>query len=120
MKSAEECFIEIVEFVKDKKKECLKRKDNNERIITSSILFCDRKFFDGEYVAEGFIEYSIDSSDVFLHFYFSNKRSYISIDKRGMTDMDVTRFQYNLLLLTAKLFGKYNIDHFVNNLLSNC
>jgi len=116
MKRAEDCFIEIVEFVKHKKHECLKRKDNNERIITSSILYCDRTSFDGEYVAEGLIEYA---SDVSLHFYFSNKRSYISIDKKSMTEMDVARFQYTLLLLTAKLFGKYNIDHFVYSLLTD-
>lgn len=116
MKSAEECFLEIVEYVKCNKHECLIKKDNNERIITSSILYSDTKSFDGEYVAEGYIEYSVDSE---LHFYFSNKRSYISIDKRGMSDLDVARFQYTLLLLTAKLFGKYNIDHFINSILAN-
>jgi hypothetical protein len=116
MKSAEECFLEIVKLVKCNKEECLDKEDNNERIITSSILYCDSKSFDGNYVADGYISYAAETN---LHFYFSNKRSYVSIDKQCMSDDDVVRFQYNLLLLTAKLFGKYNIDYFIYNIVKN-
>jgi hypothetical protein len=114
MKSAEECFLEIVEFVNRNKDTCLEKEDKGEKIITSSILYCDSKSFDRNYVVNGYISYATETN---LHFYFSNKRSYLSVDKQRMSDLDVARFQYTLLLLTAKLFGKYNIDYFIYNIL---
>jgi hypothetical protein len=106
----EACFLEIIKFVKENKNSFEDIEDN----VTSSVLsYSKMRNFKGTYTYENVFAIGEGAC---LHFYFSNKRTYISIDKKDMTDYEVSKFQYYLLLYTEALFQKYNIDLFINEL----
>lgn len=116
MKSPENCFAEIVDQVRKTINEGEYLVEDDGEYITSSICFSKIESIESNFVFEGFVD--LESSDARLHYFFSNKRSYISIDKNNMSDVEVAKFQYCLLILIDKLFVSYKIDCFVYGLIS--
>lgn len=112
MKWPEYCFLEILDFVKGNRNTM---EDNGESIATSVINYSKLDNMEGKmYVYNGYINLE---GDVWLHFFFSHKRSYISIDKEtSFTEDEVARYQYYMLLYCEALFGKYSIDSFISKL----
>lgn len=112
MKWPEHCFLEILDFVKENRNNTV---DHGESVATSVISYSKLEEVEGRmYVYNGYINLE---RDVWLHFYFSHKRSYISIDKEtSFTEDDIARYQYFMLLYGEALFAKYSIDNFISNL----
>jgi hypothetical protein len=91
--------------------------DNFEIISVHSVHYYKTHFLDDtcSYVYSS--EIMIDEvNGISLHFYFSNKRSYLALNKDNMTDLDFSRFQYYLLIYSEKLFFKYRLYEFIYGL----
>lgn len=97
MKSSEQCFYEIVSL----KNNILLEKDDGGSKLPSN--WSKLRNFDNEYIFNG--EVSLDELNV-LYFFFSNKRSCLSINN---VDIDILPYANDL-------FNKYHIDEFINNL----
>lgn len=112
MKWPENCFLEILDFVVKNKNNTA---DHGNPIATSVISYSKRNNAEGRvYTYNGFIQLE---GDVWMHFFFSHKRSYVSIYKEtSFTEDDIARYQYFILLYGEALFQKYNIDTFISNL----
>lgn len=111
MKTPEECFVEIIQSIKSIKKV----EDNNESKLKSVISWSKCRSYSGNpYTLEGII--NIDTN-ITLHYFFSNKRSCIYLLQDNV-DIDINKLQYNLLLFTEYMFGKYSIDLFINRLVN--
>jgi hypothetical protein len=111
MKTPEECFVEITKLIKNIKKV----EDDNESKLKSFISWSKCRNYNGiAYTFEGSID--IDTN-VTLHYFFSNKRSCIYLIQNTV-DIDINKLQYNLLLFTEYMFGKYSIDLFINRLVN--
>lgn len=119
MKTAEDCFLEIVEYIKRHPNNNI---DEGEGIVDNVISYYKLRNFNRNYVYKGSIvlEKTCGNS-VNMNYYFSNKRSYISLYTKNKYQNDTTDFnklQYNLLLYTEKLFIQHKIDAFIYGL--NC
>lgn len=120
MKTSEECFLEICNKIKndiDNNNTNLKV-DNGENIITSVINYSKIHNYKGYYVYDGNIILS-DEHFIKMKYYFSNKRSYISIDEDYLKENDIVKYEYILLKYIDTLFFKHNIDIFINSLHNN-
>ena len=124
MKSPETAFLEIIETIQENISQGNQKIDDNKRIFSNTFNFSrplehKTKYFcrDSEgvtYVFEGFIDLDSEFS---LHYYFSNKRSYVSLDTRQsdvFQKMQLFSYKY-----TELLFKFYNIDEFVYNFVCN-
>lgn len=119
MKTSEECFLEICENIKREIKSVTNFKiDNGEKIMTSVINYCKIHNYSGSYVYDGYIilNRTIEGHFTKMHYYFSDKRSYISIDDGNLTENEISKHEYYLLLYIDKLFINYKIDKFINSL----
>ena len=114
MKSSESIFLEIIKYVMENKNNCI---DNFEIISVHSVNYYKTHFLSNTcsyvYTSEIVID---EATGISLHFYFSNKRSYLALYKDNMTDIDFSRFQYYLLKYSEKLFFKYRLHEFIYGL----
>ncbi len=121
MLTAELCFIEIINQIMNSiRSGGFDKDDKGELVLTSTISFCKCRNVRNIYVFEGYV--NIDT-DTHLHYYFSNKRSCVSLSKQAFNDSETTRLQNVLIFLVNKLFGSYHIDQFVTGLVvsdANC
>jgi hypothetical protein len=111
MKSSEKCFLEILHSTNNIKKE----KDKGLSQCKSTFTWCKLKNFKGtDYYLEGMISIN---NDITMHYFFSNKRSCISlISKVNKTKLDdINRI---LVLYSEYFFKIYSIDVFINNLVN--
>jgi hypothetical protein len=110
MKSSEKCFLEIFNSINHIKKEI----DYGESKLKSIISWSKSHNFDGiDYYLEGNIKIE---DDIYLYYFLSNKRSYISLIKNEIED--INKLQYSLLLYIKDLFNTYSIDTFLNKLVN--
>lgn len=109
----ERCFIDIINYVQGRID--AKNADYDENVYTSLVSYSKMRNFGGVYGHGGAVKVG---EKVWLRFYFSNRRSYISVDckERDDTDYNMTKSQYLVLRYAQKLFGDYNIDSFINGL----
>lgn len=125
MKSAENCFLEIVSHVQNQR---VTARDKGEKFLTNIVNYSKILEHKTRHLAihqSSSVEYvhmgDLDLSNKFtLHFYFSNKRSYLSID---LNEKDVTNAELQLsavqlytLKYTELLYKFYTIDEFIFNL----
>lgn len=118
-KSIECCYLQIINSKKNNSVEGNK--------ITNVINYCKlRNFSEYNYEYSGNIVLNGDEptkvdqliKDIpvyTLHYYFSNKKSYISVDCSINSEYYIPFIQYKLLKFTEKFFGLYNIDTFLAN-----
>jgi len=117
IKTVEECFLEICNKIQTEK---ISGIDYNENIITSFINYSKLHNYEGNYM---YNDYVILKSGIKLKYYFSNKRSYITIDEFSDTfikENDTANYQSLLLEYIDGLFIKYKIDVFINSLNNHC
>lgn len=120
LKSPENCFFEIISYIKNNN---VHMKDDNSFINKNVMNYSKlRNYSDKDYVYTN--EIKLDEK-YNLFFYFSNKRSYISINLNNeyllenfieIYEKNYIFIQYILLIYSEKLFKKYNIDEFICNL----
>lgn len=116
VKTPEQIFVEIINFV-----QCNKNinKDIGNSISTNIINYSKIRNFSKEtYVYNS----DIIISDTFkVHFYFSNHRSYFSIDPKEICNFEesISFLQLINLKYCEKLFKEYNIDTFIYNFNKN-
>ncbi len=112
MKKIELCFLEIINSLNTLKKE----KDIGESKLKSVFSWCKSRNFNGiDYMLEGSI--NIDEN-LYLYYFFSNKRSYIAFIPEMDIEDNINKFQYHLLIFIESLFKIYSIDIFINNLVN--
>jgi hypothetical protein len=118
MKSSESIFLEIIKYVMENKNNSI---DNFEIISVHSVNYYKTHFLSNTcsyvYTSEIVID---EATGISLHFYFSNKRSYLALYKDNMTDIDFSRFQYYLLKYSEKIFFKYRLHEFIYGLNNEC
>jgi hypothetical protein len=126
MKSPEVCFLEIITSIQVNFEEGRNKIDNNENIFTNSINFsknleyktrylCNSKSKTLDYTFKGDIRMDNKFN---MHYYFSNLRSYISIDTTIDLEQEIPRMQLNTFKYTELLYKYYNIDEFIYNLIN--
>lgn len=116
MKTSEECFLEITNRITS---ELNNDKDDGHSIVNNIIHYYKVRNFDKDYVYKGSIvlEKCENTNNIIkMDYFFSNKRSYLSINKKNIIEGEYNKLQYYLLLYTDKLFIKYNIDTFIYGL----
>lgn len=113
MKNSEYCFLEIINSLTNLKKE----KDDGRPMLRSVINWSKCRNFNGlDYIHDGYIKVE---DGISLYYFFSNKRSALSlIQETNNDELDINYLQYNLLLYTECLFKSYSIDTFLNNLIN--
>lgn len=105
------CLLEIIQRIQESTNS---GQDIGKSVMTSPICYSKLRNFSGEYEYEGLLDVS---SGTQLHYYFSNKRSYISLDKNNpMCEVDVVKLQYYLLRYVQVLIYDHKIDAFVHGL----
>jgi hypothetical protein len=104
------CFMDIIGYVQANKNKVV---DRDEDVMTSFVCFSKIKHQRHTYVYEGYISLNTHFD---MHFYFSHKRSYISIDIGSLIDYDDVRLHCFLMRYVESLFVKYGIDEFIANL----
>lgn len=105
MKSSEQCFLEILEFVKLRC--CINSTTSkNQEFIKTKDAWCKLRNFDNNYSFSGKIILD-ENTNTLLYFYFSNKISCLSIESQT--------YILNDLKLVESLFDKYHIDEFINS-----
>lgn len=111
-KTIEDCYLQILQQIISTT-HCIGKTDNGEFIITSSVCYSRMCHVETEtsYVFDGYIPIAEGFT---MHYFFSNKRSYISIDNAEMTETDMSKCQLYLLKLCEKFFIHYKIDLFVS------
>ena len=116
-KSAENCFIEIINFVQ----KCVENKTQSstrEPQVTSSICYSKLRQigYDELHFTNYYFEGHIDVSDEYLlHFYFSKSKTMLSIEG-DVTEETISKLQYYLLLIADKLIIRYSIEIFLREL----
>jgi hypothetical protein len=114
MKKSESIFLEIIKYVMENKNNSI---DNSEINSVHTVNYYKTHFLGNTcsyvYTSEIMID---EENGISLHFYFSNKRSYLALHKDNMTDLDFSRFQYYLLIYSEKLFFKYHLYDFIYGL----
>lgn len=119
MKTSEECFLEICNKIKNDIENNKNLKiDKGETLMTSIINYSKNHNYEGYYVYDGYIILS-DENFIKMKYYFSNKRSYISIDDPSLDENNITKYEYILLKYIDTLFFKHKIDIFINSLYNN-
>jgi len=123
MKSPEVAFLQIMQSIQENFNEGTARIDNNDHIYTN-VIHCSRylenktrylcRKTEGtiNYVFEGTIDIS---NNLNMRYYFSNKRSYISLDTNHAFEENAAFMQLNTFKYTELLYKFYNIDEFVFN-----
>lgn len=114
MKRPECCFLEITQYVVGTMSDTRNKRDMNQPIATSTVCFMKPMSGTTKYVVEGYLDLETETNAC-LHFFFSNARSYISIDS---TSDDLSTHHYALFIITEKLFTTYSIDWFIHGLFS--
>jgi hypothetical protein len=130
LKSPEKCFLEILEYINVNFSNGYNVIEDNSNIFTNVINYS--RYFRNEtnhlnhplcnkqinYVFQG----DIPLNDTFyMHFYFSNQRSYVSIDvlnDRVNLEDCIAEIQLITYKYTEILYRYYNIDEFIYNLIS--
>ena len=122
MKGPENCFLEIILSLHQ-----IKRiEDDSKSVISSSISWSKSRNFNGDgYIYEGVVKIDVG---YYLHYFFSNKRSYLSITCENETDNQIKDNQSKenqikdiekLSLYVNKLFKVYKIDEFIYNIIND-
>jgi len=110
MKSVERCFLEIINSIRDSKKE----KDQGKSLYKTLNSWSKCRNFKGiDYYLEGKI---MLDTDIFLWYFFSNKRSCLYIINEN-DEYNINLHPY-IMLYVEFLFNTYSIDTFINNLLN--
>jgi hypothetical protein len=120
VKTPEEIFLEIINFVKNNKNNNEDNRENKNNIVFTNLLGYSkmRNFSKENYVYTS----DIQISEIFkVHFYFSNKRSYFSIDPKKNCNYEeyFSLMQLINLIYCDKLFKEYSIDTFIYNFNQN-
>jgi hypothetical protein len=128
MKGPEIAFLQIMQSIQENYEVGINKLDVNENIFTN-VLNCSKNLENKtrylckksdavHYVFEGAIE--LDELYT-LRYYFSNKRSYISLDPSSghWVEDKIPYMQLNTLKYTELLYKYYNIDEFVYNFINN-
>jgi len=120
MKLPEEIFLEICNNIKSElnNQEIEFKKDNGEKISTSIINYIKMHNYDGNYVYNGdiILYKGLEGYKVTMNYYFSNRRSCISINDLNMKVDDMAKYEFYLLKYIDKLFCTYKIDKFIDSL----
>lgn len=116
IKTPEQIFLEIINYIKFNKNNDEDNRENKNNIVFTNFFGYSkmRNYSDENYVYTS----DIPISKIFkVHFYFSNKRSYFSIDpiKNSNYEEYFSLMQLINLIYSEKLFKEYSIDQFVYN-----
>jgi hypothetical protein len=105
------CFLDIIQQIQESTHS---GQDTGKSVMTSPICYSKLRNFSGEYEYQGLLDVS---SGTQLHYYFSNKRSYISMDKNEtLCEVDDAKLQYFLLRYVQVLICDHKIDAFIHGL----
>ena len=115
MKGPENCFLEIILSLHQIKK----IEDDGKSVISSSVSWSKCRNFNGyDYVYESVVKIDIG---YYLHYFFSNKRSYLSIncETENQSKENQSKDIEKLSLYVDKLFKAYKIDEFIYNIIND-